>query len=189
MKIKGYNIKNPQTVNQTTVKRILESNLHPLKTHKFKHSEYFKEVEIAQQQGSDYVLAYKIYDMNFNQYYYICSYLESELNIKPNNDITIFRSRKYITTQDTQETTTDTETPKEYKTTLKQDIIKKNTKKLQQQKNNTIQKTKLQKALKTGSNKEETPDQILFWHNQQPMQPDYSNFSAFPFQNISYQVP
>lgn len=123
MKIKGYNIKNPQTVNQTTVKRILESNLHPLKTHKFKHSEYFKEVEIAQQQGSDYVLAYKIYDMNFNQYYYICSYLESELNIKPNNDITIFRSRKYITTQDTQETTTDTETPKEYKTTLKQDII------------------------------------------------------------------
>lgn len=104
MKIKGYNIKNPQTVNQTTVKRILESNLHPLKTHKFKHSEYFKEVEIAQQQGSDYVLAYKIYDMNFNQYYYICSYLESELNIKPNNDITIFRSRKYITTQDTQET-------------------------------------------------------------------------------------
>lgn len=66
MKIKGYNIKNPQTVNQTTVKRILESNLHPLKTHKFKHSEYFKEVEIAQQQESDYVLAYKIYDMNFN---------------------------------------------------------------------------------------------------------------------------
>lgn len=40
MKIKGYNMKNPQTVNQTTVKRILESNLHPLKTHKFKHSEY-----------------------------------------------------------------------------------------------------------------------------------------------------
>lgn len=105
MKIKGYNMKNPQTVNQTTVKRILESNLHPLKTHKFKHSEYFKEVEIAQQQGSDYVLAYKIYDMNFDQYYYICSYLESQLNIKPNNDITIFRSRKYITTQDTQETT------------------------------------------------------------------------------------
>lgn len=105
MKIKGYNMKNPQTVNQTTVKRILESNLHPLKTHKFKHSEYFKEVEIAQQQGSDYVLAYKIYDMNFDQYYYICSYLESQLNIKPNNDITIFRSRKYITPQDTQETT------------------------------------------------------------------------------------
>lgn len=61
--------------------------------------------------------------MNFNQYYYICSYLESELNIKPNNDITIFRSRKYITTQDTQETTTDTETPKEFQTTLKEDII------------------------------------------------------------------
>ena len=120
MKIKGYNMKNPQTVNQTTVKRILESNLHPLKTHKFKHSEYFKEVEIAQQQGSDYVLAYKIYDMNFDQYYYICSYLESQLNIKPNNDITIFRSRKYITTQDTQETT---EEPKEFKTTLKEDII------------------------------------------------------------------
>lgn len=120
MKIKGYNMKNPQTVNQTTVKRILESNLHPLKTHKFKHSEYFKEVEIAQQQGSDYVLAYKIYDMNFDQYYYICSYLESQLNIKPNNDITIFRSRKYITTQDTQETT---EEPKEFKTTLKEDIM------------------------------------------------------------------
>lgn len=30
---------------------------------------------------------------------------------------------KKRTTQDTQETTTDTETPKEYKTTLKQDII------------------------------------------------------------------
>lgn len=120
MKIKGYNIKNPQTVNQTTVKRILESNLHPLKTHKFKHSEYFKEVEIAQQQGSDYVLAYKIYDMNFNQYYYICSYLESQLNIKPNNDITIFRSRKYITTQDTQETT---DTTKQYQPTTKDNII------------------------------------------------------------------
>lgn len=120
MKIKGYNIKNPQTVNQTTVKRILESNLHPLKTHKFKHSEYFKEVEIAQQQGSDYVLAYKIYDMNFDQYYYICSYLESQLNIKPNNDITIFRSRKYITTQDTQETT---DTTKQYQPTTKDNII------------------------------------------------------------------
>ena len=58
--------------------------------------------------------------MNFDQYYYICSYLESQLNIKPNNDITIFRSRKYITTQDTQETT---EEPKEFKTTLKEDII------------------------------------------------------------------
>lgn len=45
-----------------------------------------------------------------------------------------------------------------------------------------------QKALKTGSNKGETPDQILFWHNQQPVQPDYNNFSAFPFQNTPCPV-
>jgi hypothetical protein len=78
MKIKGYNIRNPQTVNQTTIKRILESNLNQQQTYKFKHSEYFKEVTIYQN-GKQ---IYKIYDMNFNQYYYICSYLESVLNIK-----------------------------------------------------------------------------------------------------------
>lgn len=78
MKIKGYNIKNPETVNQTTIKRILESNLNKEQTYKFKHSEYFKEVTIYQN-GKQ---IYKIYDMNFNQYYYICSYLESVLNIK-----------------------------------------------------------------------------------------------------------
>ena len=78
MKIKGYNIRNPQTVNQTTIKRILESNLNQQQTYKFKHSEYFKEVTIYQNNKQ----IYKIYDMNFNQYYYICSYLESVLNIK-----------------------------------------------------------------------------------------------------------
>lgn len=78
MKIKGYNIKNPQTVNQTTIKRILNSNLDKQKTYKFKHSEYFKEVTIYQNNKQ----IYKIYGMNFNQYYYICSYLESVLNIK-----------------------------------------------------------------------------------------------------------
>lgn len=78
MKIKGYNIKNSQTVNQTTIKRILNSNLDKQKTYKFKHSEYFKEVTIYQNSKQ----IYKIYDMNFNQYYYICSYLESVLNIK-----------------------------------------------------------------------------------------------------------
>lgn len=78
MKIKGYNIKNSETVNQTTIKRILESNLNQQQTYKFKHSEYFKEVTIYQN-GKQ---IYKIYDMNFNQYYYICSYLESVLNIK-----------------------------------------------------------------------------------------------------------
>ena len=78
MKIKGYNIRNPQTVNQTTIKRILESNLNQQQTYKIKHSEYFKEVTIYQN-GKQ---IYKIYDMNFNQYYYICSYLESVLNIK-----------------------------------------------------------------------------------------------------------
>lgn len=78
MKIKGYNIRTPQTVNQTTIKRILESNLNQQQTYKFKHSEYFKEVTIYQN-GKQ---IYKIYDMNFNQYYYICSYLESVLNIK-----------------------------------------------------------------------------------------------------------
>ena len=78
MKIKGYNIKNPETVNQTTIKRILESNLNKEQTYKFKHSEYFKEVTIYQNNKQ----IYKIYDMNFNQYYYICSYLESVLNIK-----------------------------------------------------------------------------------------------------------
>ena len=76
MKIKGYNIKNPETVNQTTIKRILESNLNKEQTYKFKHSEYFKEVTIYQNNKQ----IYKIYDMNFNQYYYICSYLESVLN-------------------------------------------------------------------------------------------------------------
>ena len=67
MKIKGYNIKNPETVNQTTIKRILESNLNKEQTYKFKHSEYFKEVTIYQN-GKQ---IYKIYDMNFNQYYYM----------------------------------------------------------------------------------------------------------------------
>lgn len=107
MKIKGYNIKNPETVNQTTIKRILESNLNKEQTYKFKHSEYFKEVTIYQNNKQ----IYKIYDMNFNQYYYICSYLESVLNIKQ------------VTEPETIYTDTTTEEPTEYKTTLKEDII------------------------------------------------------------------
>lgn len=78
MKIKGYNIKNPETVNQTTIKRILKSNLKEEKTYKFKHNQYFKEVTIYQNNKQ----IYKIYAMNFNQYYYICSYLESVLNMQ-----------------------------------------------------------------------------------------------------------
>lgn len=107
MKIKGYNIKNPETVNQTTIKRILESNLNKEQIYKFKHSEYFKEVTIYQNNKQ----IYKIYDMNFNQYYYICSYLESVLNIKQ------------VTEPETIYTDTTTEEPEEYKTTIKEDII------------------------------------------------------------------
>lgn len=107
MKIKGYNIKNPETVNQTTIKRILESNLNKEQTYKFKHSEYFKEVTIYQNNKQ----IYKIYDMNFNQYYYICSYLESVLNIKQ------------VTEPETIYADTTTEEPTEYKTTIKEDII------------------------------------------------------------------
>lgn len=107
MKIKGYNIKNPETVNQTTIKRILESNLNKEQTYKFKHNQYFKEVIIYQNNKQ----IYKIYDMNFNQYYYICSYLESVLNIKQ------------VTEPETIYTDTTTEEPTEYKTTLKEDII------------------------------------------------------------------
>lgn len=107
MKIKGYNIRTPQTVNQTTIKRILESNLNQQQTYKFKHSEYFKEVTIYQN-GKQ---IYKIYDMNFNQYYYICSYLESVLNIKQ------------VTEPETIYTDTTTEEPEEYKTTIKEDVI------------------------------------------------------------------
>lgn len=107
MKIQGYNIKNPETVNQTTIKRILESNLNKEQTYKFKHSEYFKEVRIYQNNE----LIYKIYNMNFNQYYYICSYLESVLNIKQ------------VTEPETIYTDTTTEEPTEYKTTIKEDII------------------------------------------------------------------
>lgn len=107
MKIKGYNIKNPETVNQTTIKRILESNLNKEQTYKFKHSEYFKEATIYQNNKQ----IYKIYDMNFNQYYYICSYLESVLNIKQ------------VTEPETIYTDTTTEEPTEYKTTIKEDII------------------------------------------------------------------
>lgn len=108
MKIKGYNIKNPETVNQTTIKRILKSNLNKEQTYKFKHNQYFKEVIIYQNNKQ----IYKIYDMNFNQYYYICSYLESVLNIKQ------------VTEPETIYTnTTITEEPEEYKTTIKEDII------------------------------------------------------------------
>lgn len=108
MKIKGYNIKNPETVNQTTIKRILKSNLKEEKTYKFKHNQYFKEVTIYQNNKQ----IYKIYDMNFNQYYYICSYLESVLNIKQVTEPeTIYAD------------TTTTEEPTEYKTTIKEDII------------------------------------------------------------------
>lgn len=107
MKIKGYNIKNPETVNQTTIKRILESNLNKEQTYKFKHSEYFKEVTIYQNNKQ----IYKIYDMNFNQYYYICSYLESVLNIKQ------------VIEPETIYTDATTEEPEEYKTTIKEDII------------------------------------------------------------------
>lgn len=108
MKIKGYNIKNPETVNQTTIKRILKSNLNKEQTYKFKHNQYFKEVTIYQNNKQ----IYKIYDMNFNQYYYICSYLESVLNIKQ------------VTEPETIYTnTTITEEPEEYKTTIKEDII------------------------------------------------------------------
>lgn len=108
MKIRGYNIKNPETVNQTTIKRILESNLNKEQTYKFKHNQYFKEVMIYQNNKQ----IYKIYDMNFNQYYYMCSYLESVLNIKQ------------VTEPETIYTnTTITEEPEEYKTTIKEDII------------------------------------------------------------------
>ena len=108
MKIRGYNIKNPETVNQTTIKRILESNLNKEQTYKFKHNQYFKEVTIYQNNKQ----IYKIYDMNFNQYYYICSYLESVLNIKQ------------VTEPETIYTnTTITEEPEEYKTTIKEGVI------------------------------------------------------------------
>lgn len=107
MKIKGYNIKNPETINQTTIKRILESNLNQEQTYKFKHNQYFKEVIIYQNNKE----IYKIYDMNFNQYYYICSYLESVLNIKQ------------VTEPETIYTDTTTEEPTEHKTTIKEDII------------------------------------------------------------------
>lgn len=107
MKIKGYNIKNSETVNQTTIKRILESNLNKEQTYKFKHNQYFKEVTIYQNNKQ----IYKIYDMNFNQYYYICSYLESVLNIKQ------------VTEPETIYTNTTTEEPEEYKTTIKEDTI------------------------------------------------------------------
>ena len=107
MKIKGYNIKNPETINQTTIKRILESNLNQEQTYKFKHNQYFKEVIIYQNNKQ----IYKIYDMNFNQYYYICSYLESVLNIKQ------------VTEPETIYTDTTTEEPTEHKTTIKEDII------------------------------------------------------------------
>lgn len=107
MKIKGYNIKNPETVNQTTIKRILKSNLNKEQTYKFKHNQYFKEVTIYQNNKE----IYKIYDMNFNQYYYICSYLESVLNIKQ------------VTELETIYTDTTTEEPEEYKTTIKEDVI------------------------------------------------------------------
>ena len=108
MKIKGYNIKNPETANQTTIKRILKSNLNKEQTYKFKHNQYFKEVTIYQNNKQ----IYKIYNMNFNQYYYICSYLESVLNIKQ------------VTEPETIYTnTTTTEEPEEYKTTIKEDII------------------------------------------------------------------
>ena len=107
MKIRGYNIKNPETVNQTTIKRILESNLNKEQTYKFKHSEYFKEVTIYHKNKQ----VYRIYDMNFNQYYYICSYLESVLNIKQ------------VTEPETIYTnTTITEEPEEHRTTIKEDI-------------------------------------------------------------------
>lgn len=109
MKIKGYNIKNPETVNQTTIKRILESNLNKEQTYKFKHNQYFKEVTIYQNNKQ----IYKIYDMNFNQYYYICSYLESVLNIKQ-----VIEPETIYTN-----TTTDTEPIKQYQTTLKEDVI------------------------------------------------------------------
>lgn len=59
MKIKGYNMKNPQTVNQTTVKRILESNLHPLKTHKFKqyiYSYYKKQITKKKHNITQYII-------------------------------------------------------------------------------------------------------------------------------------
>ena len=111
MKIKGYNIKNPQTVNQTTIKRILNSNLDKQKTYKFKHSEYFKEVTIYQNNKQ----IYKIYDMNFNQYYYICSYLESVLNIKQ----VIEPETIYTNTIDTE----TTDTTKQYQPTTKDNII------------------------------------------------------------------
>lgn len=107
MKIKGYNIKNPETVNQTTIKRILESNLNKEQTYKFKHNQYFKEVTIYQNNKQ----IYKIYDMNFNQYYYMCSYLESVLNIKQ------------VIEPETIYTDTTTEEPEEHKTTIKEDII------------------------------------------------------------------
>lgn len=107
MKIRGYNIKNPETVNQTTIKRILQSNLNKEQTYKFKHNQYFKEVTIYQNNKQ----IYKIYDMNFNQYYYICSYLESVLNIKQ------------VIEPETIYTDTTTEEPTEYKTTIKEDII------------------------------------------------------------------
>ena len=107
MKIKGYNIKNPETVNQTTIKRILKTNLKEEKTYKFKHNQYFKEVTIYQNNKQ----IYKIYDMNFNQYYYICSYLESVLNIKQ------------VTEPETIYTDTATTEEPEYKTTIKEDII------------------------------------------------------------------
>lgn len=107
MKIRGYNIKNPETINQTTIKRILESNLNKEQTYKFKHNQYFKEVIIYQNNKQ----IYKIYDMNFNQYYYICSYLETVLNIKQ------------VTEPETIYTDTTTEEPTEYKTTIKEDII------------------------------------------------------------------
>lgn len=80
MQIKGYNIKEPETVNQTTIKKIIQNNLNF--KHIYKYSTSNKNITIWQQINQDnqirYIEKYNITNPNYNQYYNICSYLEQK---------------------------------------------------------------------------------------------------------------
>lgn len=78
MNIEGFNLSRKQ-INQSTAKMLLEANLS-IQYSYYYESTYFKDkiTIYRKNKNNKYNKMYILTDLNFNQYYNICSFLESK---------------------------------------------------------------------------------------------------------------
>ena len=77
MNIEGFNISKSQ-INQSTAKKLLGANLSLQYSYYYEYS-YFKDCITVYRKNKDgtYSKVYVLSELNFNQYYNLCSFLES----------------------------------------------------------------------------------------------------------------